>query len=121
MQYGILGLFEVRFDGASVEVPRPRQRAGLALLLANTNRPVSIDRMVDALWGEAPPQTARAQVHKVVSARRQVLPPAGSRLPTFEPAGYRLAVDEADLDATAFAAALARPLPRALESVHLIE
>ncbi|MDH6143605.1 DNA-binding SARP family transcriptional activator [Kitasatospora sp. GP30] len=108
MQYGILGPFEVRFDGASVEVPRPRQRAGLALLLANTNRPVSIDRMVDALWGEAPPRTARAQVHKVVSALRQVLPPAGSRLLTFEAAGYRLAVDEADLDATAFAAALAR-------------
>ncbi|MFI9365050.1 BTAD domain-containing putative transcriptional regulator [Kitasatospora sp. NPDC053057] len=108
MQYGILGPFEVRFDDAPVVVPRPRQRAGLALLLLNANHPVSIDRMVDALWADAPPRTARAQVHTVVSTIRRALPPQAAQALTFEPAGYRLAVRDEDLDAAEFAAALAR-------------
>ncbi|MER7846046.1 BTAD domain-containing putative transcriptional regulator [Kitasatospora sp. NPDC096077] len=108
VRYGILGPFEVRFDGAAVTVPRPRQRAGLALLLLHANHPVSIDRMVDALWGDAPPRTARAQVHTVVSTLRRALPPPAAQALTLDPAGYRLAVRDEDLDTAEFGAALAR-------------
>ncbi|MFD5465887.1 BTAD domain-containing putative transcriptional regulator, partial [Kitasatospora sp. NPDC127059] len=107
MRYGILGPFEVRFDGVTVTVPRPRQRAGLALLLLNANRPVGIERMVDALWGGAPPRTARAQVHTVVSTLRRALPPPAAQALTLEPVGYRLAVREEELDAARFGVALA--------------
>ncbi|MFF2076799.1 BTAD domain-containing putative transcriptional regulator [Kitasatospora sp. NPDC058162] len=107
VRYGILGPFEVRFDGVPVAVPRPRQRAGLALLLLSAGHPVSIDRMVDALWGGAPPRTARAQVHTVVSAVRRALPPQAAQGLTLEAGGYRLAVRDEELDAAQFGAALA--------------
>ncbi|MEV7598445.1 BTAD domain-containing putative transcriptional regulator [Kitasatospora sp. NPDC089797] len=106
MRYGILGPFEVRCDDVPVAVPRPRQRAGLALLLLNADHPVSIDRMVDALWGDAPPRTARAQVHTVVSTLRRALPPPAAQALTLDQVGYRLAVPDEGLDAAEFDAGL---------------
>ncbi|MFC1430986.1 BTAD domain-containing putative transcriptional regulator [Streptacidiphilus sp. N1-3] len=74
MRFGILGSLEVTVDGRPVDLPSPRLRAALALLLLNRDRPVGIPRFVDALWGEEPPRTARAQVHTAISKLRQLLP-----------------------------------------------
>ncbi|WP_081967066.1 BTAD domain-containing putative transcriptional regulator [Kitasatospora sp. NRRL B-11411] len=81
-------------------------RAALAFLLLNAGRPVSIHRMVDALWGETAPRTARAQVHTVISTLRKALPSESAGLLSFDTAGYRFAVPDGDVDAAAFSALL---------------
>ena len=51
----------------------PKQRLVLAMLLAEPNRVVSVDRLVDALWGDYPPETARHTVQSYVSELRKAL------------------------------------------------
>ncbi|MFD7736296.1 BTAD domain-containing putative transcriptional regulator [Kitasatospora phosalacinea] len=103
MRFRLLGALEVNRDGTSFDVPRPRLRAALAFLLLNADRPVGAERLVDALWGEHPPRTARNQVHTVVSTLRQALPPEAAELLRSDPAGYRLAVDPDSVDVRQFA------------------
>ncbi|GAA2139423.1 BTAD domain-containing putative transcriptional regulator [Kitasatospora kazusensis] len=107
MHYGILGSLEIHSDGRLVDVVRPRRRAVLAFLLLHANRRVGTDQLVDALWAEAAPRTARAQVHSAVSALRGGLPAVIAERLSSEPAGYRLSVEEEELDATAFSSRLA--------------
>jgi DNA-binding SARP family transcriptional activator len=79
-----------------------KQRALLALLLLHRNEVVSTDRLIEGLWGEAPPATAAKVVQVYVSRLRKLLGPSapdGGRLVT-RPPGYmlQLAPDELDLD-----------------------
>ena len=61
MQFAVLGPIEVTSDaGHALSLGGPRQRAVLAMLLMEANRPVSKDRLMDGVWGErAPPVPAR--------------------------------------------------------------
>lgn len=97
MQFGVLGPLEVREQGRDLTPRRAKQRALLAALLGHANQVVSIDRLTDALWGEAPPATAPTALHGHVSALRKQL--GANRIETVPP-GYRLHIepDELDLD-----------------------
>ncbi|MFI9328322.1 BTAD domain-containing putative transcriptional regulator [Kitasatospora sp. NPDC052868] len=89
-----------------VPIERPRRRAVLTFLLLNANHQVCIEQLVDALWGERPPRSARGQVHTAVSALRKLLPgavaPAGTGAITSLAGGYRLSVGRHDLDTVDF-------------------
>lgn len=61
--------------GRALAVTRPRERALLAALLLRHGEVVSIDRLLDDLWGERPPRTARAALHNAVSGLRKLLGP----------------------------------------------
>ncbi|WP_192582345.1 AfsR/SARP family transcriptional regulator [Streptomyces triticiradicis] len=100
MQYGILGSLELRVEGRRVEPTRPRVQAALALFLLNSGELVTIDALIDGLWGEDPPKTARAQVHTVVSEVRRLLP-APDHVAR-ESAGYRLNLQQGVLDSARF-------------------
>jgi predicted ATPase/DNA-binding SARP family transcriptional activator len=94
-QFRLLGPLEVAVDGEVVPLGGQKQRALLATLLLEPNRIVSGDRLIDAVWGELPPETARNTVQVYISQLRKRLP-AGA-LETAPP-GYRLAVDPATID-----------------------
>jgi DNA-binding SARP family transcriptional activator len=94
-QFRLLGPLEVAVDGELVSLGGQKQRALLATLLLEPNRIVSGDRLIDAVWGEIPPETARNTVQVYISQLRKRLP-AGA-LETVPP-GYRLAVDPATID-----------------------
>jgi basic membrane lipoprotein Med (substrate-binding protein (PBP1-ABC) superfamily)/DNA-binding SARP family transcriptional activator len=81
----------------------PKQRLVLALLLAEPNRVVSVDRLVDGLWGDDPPESARHTVQSYVSELRKVLGPALESVG----AGYRVRVDRTSLDTLDFEARFA--------------
>ncbi|PKT68599.1 hypothetical protein CW362_34235 [Streptomyces populi] len=100
MQYGILGSLELRVEGRRVEPTRPRVRAALAFFLLHSGELVTVDALIDGLWGENPPRTARAQVHTVVSALRRLLP-APDHV-AWESAGYRLNLQQGVLDSARF-------------------
>ena len=50
----------------------------LALLLLNANRVVSTERLIDELWGDSPPSTARATLQVYVAGLRKALSDGGA-------------------------------------------
>jgi DNA-binding SARP family transcriptional activator/class 3 adenylate cyclase/WD40 repeat protein len=107
LAFRVLGPLEV-FDGNQpVSVGGAKERRVLGLLLARVNSPVSIDALVDAVWGDCAPRTAERTVHAYVARLRRTLEP---RRPRREPStllatvgrGYELRLDAAQLDATWF-------------------
>ena len=109
VQFRLLGPLEAQDGERRVELGRPKQRVLLAVLLVHANHVVSLDRLVEELWGaEAPPQAA-ASLQTYVSNLRRALEPdrparAPSRVLVTQPPGYRLMVGAGDLDAARFAA-----------------
>ncbi|WP_433298704.1 BTAD domain-containing putative transcriptional regulator [Actinoplanes sp. CA-030573] len=100
MRYRILGPLSVGADGAPVAVASGRDRVVLAMLLLDPDGVVSLGELVDAVWGEDPPSTARSQLQACVSRLRRVLPPEAIAT---DPAGYRLRVGPDELDSLVFA------------------
>ena len=100
MEFRLLGPLELVDDGGrAVELPAGKPRALLALLLLEARRIVSVARIVDALWGEAPPATAEAVVQGYASRLRKLLPD-GALLRRGQ--AYVLHVDEGRLDLDRF-------------------
>jgi DNA-binding SARP family transcriptional activator/class 3 adenylate cyclase len=99
LDLGILGPIEVHADGAPVKLGGIRQRTVIAVLALHPNQVVSVDRLVDDIWGETPPSTAVHTIRVFVSRLRRALSAAGDRLITRAP-GYvlELHVDELDAD-----------------------
>lgn len=104
MQVGILGPVEVRIDGNLVPLGGRKQRALLALLLVRANEVVSRDALIDGLWGEEPPATARRSLESHISRLRGLVGP--DRLERLEP-GYRFRVGPGELDIERFETLLA--------------
>jgi DNA-binding SARP family transcriptional activator len=107
MEFRILGPVEV-WDGAQrLALGGSKPRALLAVLLVHANQVVSTERLIDQLWGEAPPSTARNLVQVYVSRLRQALHrrprqvAQGSMLVT-RPSGYLLRVEPGELDLHCF-------------------
>lgn len=99
--FGLLGPLQIRADGTDVALGAAKQRAVLALLLINRNRPVAIDSLIDATWRQDPPPEARASLHTYVSNIRRLLSKVGvdraAVLVKAQP-GYRLNVPDAACD-----------------------
>ncbi|HSK59213.1 MAG TPA: BTAD domain-containing putative transcriptional regulator, partial [Actinomycetospora sp.] len=93
----VLGPLRLAVDGGPVDVRGPKRRAVLALLALAEGRTVTVEQVVDALWPDDPPESARATVHSHVSRLRTDLRAAAPRLTTDE-GGYRLALDDDGLD-----------------------
>src|SRR5919206_572403 len=97
--FGLLGPLQVTREGSELQLGGPKQRALLAILLMEANHAVSADRLIDALWGDRPPDTAKNTLQVYVSQLRKLLP-EGS-LETVPP-GYRLAVAPEAIDLSRF-------------------
>jgi DNA-binding SARP family transcriptional activator len=103
--YRILGPLEVTNGSAGAfKVPPGRQQIVLCVLLSEANRVVSVDHLIDAIWEDDPPSTARTQVQICVSSLRRSLARIGcdeaiiTRVP-----GYLLQVASGQLDSHLFA------------------
>ncbi|WP_242879870.1 AfsR/SARP family transcriptional regulator [Streptomyces mobaraensis] len=107
VRFGVLGTLEVWDGDDRLQVGGPRARAVLAALLLEANRVVSLSRLVDAVWEDAPPATAEHQVRKAVAELRARIPDGRLLLLTDGP-GYRMVVDGGQLDLLRFEKALAR-------------
>ena len=103
LQFGVLGPLEARRDGVALDLGPRKQRAVLALLLLNANRVVPTERLIDGLWGETPPETARSALQVYVAGLRKALGSDGPTLRTHAP-GYVLEVEPGALDLDRFTA-----------------
>ena len=100
MEFRILGPLEVVEDGQPVALGTLKERLVLGVLLLRANEFVSRERLIDDLWGEAPPPTARKAVNVYVSKLRKALSVAGADPITTAAGGYRLNVEPDVLDAS---------------------
>jgi DNA-binding SARP family transcriptional activator/tetratricopeptide (TPR) repeat protein len=95
----ILGPLSVSREGGSLNLGGHRQKVLICLLLLHANQVVSTDRIIDVLWGEAAPATARKALQVQVSRLRQILGPGV--LETRAP-GYLIRVQGGELDVERF-------------------
>lgn len=112
MRFGVLGPLEVwAGDGRRVRVRETRIRTLLTALLVRRGQVVSVDRLIDDLWGDAPPAHDVRTLRSKVSLLRRTLEdaePGGRDLVVSRPPGYLLRVDGDGVDAGRFEALLMR-------------
>ena len=72
-RFRVLGPLEVSGDEGALTLGGPKQRIALAHLILNANQVVPAERMIDALWGEEPPDAARGTLQAYISRLRSAL------------------------------------------------
>jgi DNA-binding SARP family transcriptional activator len=77
-EFRLFGPVEMWVGGRRIDVGQPRQRAVLAALLVDAGQVVTLPTLVDRVWGDAPPDTARRTLHSYVARVRKVLAQAGA-------------------------------------------
>jgi DNA-binding SARP family transcriptional activator/flavin reductase (DIM6/NTAB) family NADH-FMN oxidoreductase RutF len=99
IDFRLLGPLEARGSDGPVALGGAKPRALLALLLLEAGRAVSARRLIEELWGDDAPATARKMVHINVSQLRKVLPKGLLRT---HAGGYSLEVDPETVDLARF-------------------
>jgi DNA-binding SARP family transcriptional activator len=84
------GPVSVRNGVGWVSVPAEQQRVVLAVLMAEADRAVSTERLMDAVWGDRPPRRAVNTVQAYVLRLRRLLGEDGHHLITTRDRGYEL-------------------------------
>jgi DNA-binding SARP family transcriptional activator len=93
----------------------PLERLVLAVLTAHQGHIVSMDRLIDALWPDDPPASARNRVQGIVSSLRRTLPPG---LIVTRSTGYALKGDHSHVDALAFEHLVRQAHAHSVDSDH---
>ncbi|WP_172835285.1 AfsR/SARP family transcriptional regulator, partial [Mycobacterium gordonae] len=75
--FGVLGPLQLLVNGEPVAVGAAKQRAVLAVLLIDRNRPVSVDSLIDAVWDGSPVPAARTSIQSHISNLRRLLRDSG--------------------------------------------
>jgi DNA-binding SARP family transcriptional activator len=73
MEFRLLGPLEVAEQERLLPLGGRRQRSLLAVLLLHANEVVSVERLVDELWGESPSPMVAKSVQMYVSRLRKQL------------------------------------------------
>ncbi|MFC5661408.1 BTAD domain-containing putative transcriptional regulator [Kitasatospora misakiensis] len=113
VRFGILGPLRVLENGRAVDPGSRKQQVLLAALLSHANTRLSADALVEALWDDAPPRTARKNLQVYVSGLRRLTGPEpgteadptcgpGATRISHQAGGYILHTAEAELDALRF-------------------
>ena len=112
VRFTVLGPVRAWREGVEVELGSPTRRALLAILLVNAGQPVVISELVNALWGQEPPDGAVNIIQRHVGLLRRLIDPSLSTRTAGDllvrgSGGYRLVVDETMLDLLEFRALVA--------------
>jgi SARP family transcriptional regulator, regulator of embCAB operon len=107
LRFSLLGPLRAWRESAELDLGPSKQRAVLAVLLLNANRPTPTSKIIDAVWGELPPENGVNVVQKYVAGLRRILEPGRSprtpgQLLAWAEAGYTLHVPPGGLDIHAF-------------------
>jgi lactate 2-monooxygenase len=95
LDFRILGPIQARDNGRALSLGGSKRRAVLAILLLHANEVVTVDRLVDDLWADHPPQNAVAAIHNHVSRLRKIV---GADVIVTRQGGYSLKVNPAAID-----------------------
>ena len=108
LRVNVLGPLTASLDGAFILLGPDMQRAVLGLLALHANTAVHRDVLIDALWGDKPPDTAVAMIQSYISRLRRLLtsPQSGAargRSLITSGTSYQLCITSAELDEIEFA------------------
>jgi DNA-binding SARP family transcriptional activator len=119
-EFRLLGPLEAIADDKPLALPGGKPSALLARLLLDAGRVVSVEALVDSLWGERAPPSAQKVLQVYVSQLRKVL--GGAQIETVPP-GYRMRVERDELDLGRFEALAeaARDTSNAVRRVQLLD
>jgi len=103
VDFRILGPVEIAVGPERLELGGTRQQIVVATLLLSANKVVTMDRLLEAVYGEDLPPTARAQAQISISSLRRTFA-SRSREPviTTHTHGYVIKVDDGQLDSARF-------------------
>jgi len=120
MQFRLLGPLEAIADDKPLALPGGKPSALLARLLLDARKVVSVEALVDSLWGERAPPSAQKVLQVYVSQLRKVL--GAAQIETLAP-GYLVRVerDEHDLGRFEALAEAARETTDAVRRVELLD
>jgi DNA-binding SARP family transcriptional activator len=105
VQVRVLGSIEVTRDGQAIRLAGQGQRAVLGALALEPGRPVSVERLAEAIWQFSPPATSRTKIQAHVCALRRSLgqPARGGCGPLLTAgSGYALCRECVQLDLAEF-------------------
>ncbi|NUT51076.1 MAG: tetratricopeptide repeat protein [Saccharothrix sp.] len=92
-----MGVLEIRHGRTIMSAGPARQRSVLAVLAVEAGRLVSVDALIDRVWGERPPSRARSTLRTYLTHLRRALAPTGMTV-IHRYGGYTLAVDANAVD-----------------------
>jgi DNA-binding SARP family transcriptional activator len=95
LRFAVLGPVRAWRENEPIGTGAPQQRALLAALLLRGGRTATASELLDAVWGETPPNTALAALRSYAFRLRKVL---GSQALVTDSGGYALHVDTDALD-----------------------
>jgi DNA-binding SARP family transcriptional activator len=100
VEFQLLGSLEVVTGDKPHQIKSARQRILLSMLLLHANQLVPTGVLIDAVWNETPPATARTQIHACISSLRRYLARIGAASEiTTSPVGYMLVMrDRLDIE-----------------------
>jgi DNA-binding SARP family transcriptional activator/tetratricopeptide (TPR) repeat protein len=111
VDFRILGPVEVLSGGRRVAIGDRRTRVLLAMLIVGRNQTVSLDALLDGLWPQGQPLSAKGSLHAYVSRLRGTLagagPLEGGERIKRKPPGYELRTLDGEVDADRFERMLA--------------
>src|SRR2546426_8354498 len=99
MRFRVLGPLEVNGADGPISLGGPKQRAVLAYLLVRANDLVPAETLIDQIWGDLPPDTARNTLQSYISHLRKAL---GPQRIEGRANGYVLHLSPEELDAARF-------------------
>ncbi|UCM87711.1 BTAD domain-containing putative transcriptional regulator [Streptomyces marincola] len=107
--FRILGPLIAHGTGGQIKLSGDRQRILLTMLLIDANRIIEADRLLRAIWDDAPPATARSQLRICVSSLRRQFTGGGvaATIETHK-SGYEIKVAESEVDLHVFLSLVAR-------------
>lgn len=73
MEFRLFGEVHLHAGGRVLDLGTPRQQAVLAALVVDAGRPVSIETLIDRVWGDKPPAEARNVLYSHLSRIRRLL------------------------------------------------
>jgi WD40 repeat protein/serine/threonine protein kinase len=97
--FRVLGPLEVSVEHRQIPLGGPKQRSVLANLLVRRNQVVPAEDLIDQVWGDEPPDTARKTLQSYVTRLRKAL---GRERLEWRAPGYILHLDSGELDAARF-------------------
>jgi DNA-binding SARP family transcriptional activator/WD40 repeat protein len=105
MEYRLLGPIQVADEDGVHALGGPRMRRLLTLLVVHADTVVSVDRLIEAVWGEEPPSGADTTLQTYISRLRRAL--GGDDRIINRPPGYVLVTSGDGIDARSFERAIA--------------
>ncbi|MET9264117.1 BTAD domain-containing putative transcriptional regulator [Amycolatopsis sp. NPDC004079] len=106
--FRILGEAEMLIDGEQKDIGHSRQRNVLIALLAEANHAVTVEQMVERVWGEGAPHRSVSTLYTYVSRLRRTLAGVDEIAIAKQGGGYVLRVDPMCVDLHVFQSLVAK-------------